>query len=62
MAEAAQHWAGDLIVIIPVYNHGDAIGQVVRAVLPHGWPCLLVDDGSEPGCAAVLRDFFAARR
>lgn len=56
MAEAAQHWAGDLIVIIPVYNHGDAIGQVVRAVLPHGWPCLLVDDGSEPGCAAVLRD------
>ncbi len=56
MAEANQHGAGDVIVVIPVYNHGKAVGQVVRAVLPHGLPCLLVDDGSEPDCAAVLRE------
>ncbi len=40
--------------VIPVYNHGSAVGPVVQAVLRHGLPCVLVDDGSEPGCAAVL--------
>lgn len=40
--------------IIPVYNHGAAIRAVVDAVQGHGLPCLLVDDGSEPSCAAVL--------
>jgi len=42
------------IAVIPVYNHGDAVGAVVRAIRGHGLPVLLVDDGSEPGCAAVL--------
>jgi glycosyltransferase involved in cell wall biosynthesis len=46
---------GEVLVVIPVYNHGEAIGHVVSAVLTHHLPCLLVDDGSEPGCAAVLR-------
>ncbi|RYZ36339.1 MAG: glycosyltransferase family 2 protein [Myxococcaceae bacterium] len=40
--------------VIPVYNHGEAVGAVVHAVRSHGLPCVLVDDGSEPGCAAVL--------
>ncbi|QSQ16370.1 glycosyltransferase family 2 protein [Myxococcus landrumensis] len=40
--------------VIPVYNHGEAVGAVVRAVRAHGLPCVLVDDGSEPGCAQVL--------
>lgn len=40
--------------IIPVYNHGAAIAAVVNAVQSQGLPCLLVDDGSEPSCAAVL--------
>ena len=43
-----------VIAVIPVYNHAEAIGTVVSAVLAQGFPCLLVDDGSEPGCAAVL--------
>lgn len=42
--------------VIPVYNHGEAIGAVVRSVLRHGLPCVLVDDGSEPGCAQVLAE------
>lgn len=40
--------------VIPVYNHGGPVVAVVRDVRGHGLPCLLVDDGSEPGCAAVL--------
>lgn len=46
--------------VIPVYNHGEAIGGVVEGVRRYGLPCILVDDGSEPGCAAVL-DNLAAR-
>jgi glycosyltransferase involved in cell wall biosynthesis len=42
------------IVVIPVYNHGDAIGTMLEGVRQHDVPCLLVDDGSEPGCARVL--------
>ncbi len=46
--------------VIPVYNHGDAVGAVVRAVLAHGLPCVLVDDGSQAGCAQVLLGLAAA--
>lgn len=42
------------VVVIPVYNHGDAIGAVVAAVRAHDLAVILVDDGSEAGCAAVL--------
>ncbi|MBM3117133.1 glycosyltransferase family 2 protein [Jeongeupia naejangsanensis] len=42
------------IAVIPVYNHGHAIGAVVDALRGHDLPVLLVDDGSEPHCAAVL--------
>ncbi|WP_066737339.1 glycosyltransferase family 2 protein [Cupriavidus sp. D384] len=43
------------IVLVPVYDHEHAIGAMVEAILRHPWPCLLVDDGSGPACAAVLR-------
>lgn len=43
------------VAVIPVYNHPDTIGQMVQGVLQAGLPCLLVDDGSEPHCAAVLQ-------
>lgn len=49
-------------VVIPVYNHGEAVGAVVNAVRAHGLPCLLVDDGSEPGCAKVLDTLAEADR
>lgn len=48
------------VVVIPVYNHPDTIGAMVRGVLAHGLPCVLVDDGSEPRCAAVLDTLAAA--
>ncbi|HWT72962.1 MAG TPA: glycosyltransferase family 2 protein, partial [Oxalicibacterium sp.] len=42
------------LVLIPVYDHEHAIGEVVAAVLQHGVPCMLVDDGSSAACAGVL--------
>lgn len=48
------------VVLVPVYNHEHAIGAMVDAILAHPVPCLLVDDGSTPECATVLRDITAA--
>jgi len=48
------------VAVIPVYNHPDTIGMMVDAVRAHGLPCVLVDDGSEARCAAVL-DALAGR-
>jgi glycosyltransferase involved in cell wall biosynthesis len=46
-------------VIIPVFNHGAAIGAVANAVRDHGLHCILVDDGSDASCAAVLDQLVA---
>lgn len=51
-------------MLIPVYNHEHAIGQTLDSVLGHGLDVLLVDDGSDAGCARVLtglRDLHADR-
>lgn len=48
------------VVLIPVYNHPATVGAMVAAVRAYGLHCLLVDDGSEPGCAAVLDELAAA--
>ncbi len=42
------------VAVIPVYNHGDAVGAVARNVRAAGLHCILVDDGSCADCAAVL--------
>ncbi len=47
-------------VVIPVYDHEHAIGQTLARVLESGLPCLLVDDGSHPACAGVLRELAQA--
>ena len=44
----------DVVAVIPVYNHPRTIGAMVQGVRAHGLRCIVVDDGSEPGCAAVL--------
>jgi glycosyltransferase involved in cell wall biosynthesis len=41
-------------IMIPVYDHEHAIGAVLAAVREHALPCILVDDGSGPACAALL--------
>lgn len=49
-----------VLAVVPVYNHGEAVGAVVHSLRAHGLPVLLVDDGSEPGCAAVMDQLAAA--
>jgi glycosyltransferase involved in cell wall biosynthesis len=48
------------VVVVPVYNHPEAIGLMVDGIRPHGVHCLLVDDGSNAECAAVLDRLAAA--
>lgn len=40
--------------VIPVYNHGATVATVVQRLRQLDLPCILVDDGSRPDCAAVL--------
>lgn len=42
-------------VVIPVYNHHEAIGQVIEALRPFNLPCLLINDGSSAHCTSELR-------
>ncbi|MCV2368074.1 glycosyltransferase family 2 protein [Roseateles oligotrophus] len=48
------------LAVVPVYNHGAAVGAVVQGLRAHGLPVLLVDDGSAADCAAVLDALAAA--
>lgn len=48
------------LIVIPVYDHGRAIGPLLARLRPHGVPCLLVDDGSAEDCAATLRSLAAS--
>lgn len=41
-------------VLIPVFDHEHAIGDMVQGVVATGQRCLLVDDGSSASCARVL--------
>jgi glycosyltransferase involved in cell wall biosynthesis len=47
--------------IVPVYNHEHAVRAVIDGLCASGLPCIVVDDGSEAGCARVLDDLVAAR-
>ena len=42
-------------LVIPVYNHAEAIAATLAGLAPLGLPVILVDDGSDPACARVLR-------
>lgn len=44
----------DPVVVVPVYNHPSTIARVTEQVRAHGLRCILVDDGSDAECAAVL--------
>ncbi len=42
-------------LIIPVYNHPEAIQQVIKGLETLKLPCVLVNDGSSAPCSAVLK-------
>ncbi|MEZ0601511.1 glycosyltransferase [Paraburkholderia sp. IW21] len=41
-------------IVIPIYNHKDAIGATVAHLAVHGLPILVVDDGSDAATQQVL--------
>ncbi len=41
-------------IVIPIYNHKDAIGDTVARLSVHGLPMFVVDDGSDEATQAVL--------
>lgn len=42
------------VVVIPVYNHDRYLPTLVNDIVRLNLPCILVDDGSEASCAAVI--------
>ncbi|WP_175763485.1 glycosyltransferase family 2 protein [Burkholderia ambifaria] len=44
----------DTCIIIPIYNHRDAIGGTLARLVVHGLPILVVDDGSDEPTRRVL--------
>lgn len=42
-------------LLIPVYNHPGPLPGIVERLASNGLPCILVDDGSDEDCAAVIR-------
>jgi len=45
-----------ICIIVPVYNHEDAIPHVIAKLKVHGLPCILINDGSSSVCAQVLAE------
>jgi glycosyltransferase involved in cell wall biosynthesis len=43
-------------ILIPVYNHAQPLPGLVERLAGHGLPGLLIDDGSDAACAAVMCD------
>ena len=43
-------------LLIPVYNHEQPLPIIVRRLAAYRLPCILVDDGSQPSCANVIRN------
>jgi glycosyltransferase involved in cell wall biosynthesis len=42
------------VALVPVYNHAATVGSVVQALHDLALPVILIDDGSDAGCASVL--------
>ncbi|MDR3212886.1 MAG: glycosyltransferase family 2 protein [Azoarcus sp.] len=42
------------VAVVPVFNHGETVGEVVRGLRAHGLPVILVDDGSDAATARTL--------
>lgn len=48
-------------VIVPVYNHEQAIPEVLARLKVQGLPCILVNDGSSARCTQILADSVAGQ-
>ena len=48
-----------LCIVIPVYNHGDALPTMLAALEEYNIPVILVDDGSNDACKGVMKQLSA---
>jgi len=48
--------------VIPFYNHGEAIGQVIASLRSFALPCFIVDDGSDAAAKIKLLRAIATER
>ena len=55
MAESVSNNAFRPAIVIPVYNHEDAITKTLEDVLVHGYSVVLVNDGSSEACTDILQ-------
>lgn len=46
-----------ICVIIPVYEHENAIGLVIDQLKLYGLPCILINDGSSEHCSRKLQQY-----
>ncbi|MDR0564480.1 MAG: glycosyltransferase family 2 protein [Azoarcus sp.] len=49
------------VAIVPVYNHGETVGDVVATLRGYGLPVILVDDGSDARTAKTLEKVAAEK-
>ncbi|KAB2838411.1 MAG: glycosyltransferase family 2 protein [Burkholderiales bacterium] len=47
------------MILIPLYNHGQALSTLVERLLPHGLPIFIVDDGSDLATQDALAELKA---
>jgi glycosyltransferase involved in cell wall biosynthesis len=47
-------------IIIPVYNHGKAVGAVVEKLSPLRFPIIMVDDGSDSETKSCLEKIYSS--
>jgi len=53
--ERESRWPETTIVIVPVFNHGLAIGKVVSEIIETGATVIVVDDGSTDGSGLIAK-------
>ena len=46
----------NILIVIPVYNHGSTLPGVVKSSLDAGYDVLVVDDGSNDSCLGNISD------
>src|SRR5688572_26003983 len=46
----------NIFIVIPAYNEQEIIGSVVDDLLKYRFPVVLVDDGSQPGLSASVKN------
>ena len=45
----------DLVIVIPVFQHGEALSDTIWRLTPSGIPLIVVNDGSDPSQSLLIR-------